>query len=105
MTEMIKIEKVKTLILPSIRSFEEKFLIPFYGKETETDLRVLNGDLKYSIFVLSGKKFLSGSKILITKEEAENGSYKINFRQKLKEASNEILTKAGFSALPEKSND
>ena len=105
MTEMIKIEKVKTLILPSIRSFEEKVLIPFYGKETETDLQVLNGDLNYSIFVLSDKKFLSGSKILITKEEAENGSYKINFRQKLKEASNEILTKAGFSALPEKSND
>ena len=105
MTEMIKIKKVETLILPSIRSFEEKVLIPFYGKEIVTDLRVLNGDLNYSIFVLSGKKFLSGSKILITKEEAENGSYKINFRQKLKEASNEILTKAGFSALPEKSND
>ena len=101
MTEMIKIEKVKTLILPSIRSFEEKVLIPFYGKETETDLQVLNGDLNYSIFVLSGKKFSSGSKILITKEEAENGSYKINFQQKLEEASNEILTKAGFSALPE----
>ena len=101
MTEMIKIEKVKTLILPSIRSFEEKVLIPFYGKEIVTDLRVLNGDLNYSIFVLSGKKFSSGSKILITKEEAENGSYKINFQQKLEEASNEILTKAGFSALPE----
>ena len=101
MTEMIKIEKVKTLILPSIRSFEEKFLIPFYGKWTETDLQVLNGDLNYSIFVLSDRKCLGGSKILITKEEAENGSYKINFQQKLEEASNEILTKAGFSALPE----
>ena len=101
MTEMIKIKEVKNLVLPAIRSFEEKFLIPFYGKETETDLQVLNGDLNYSIFVLSGKKFLSGSKILITKEEAENGSYKINFQQKLKEASNEILTKVGFSALPE----
>ena len=101
MTEMIKIEKVKTLILPSIRSFEEKFLIPFYGKGIETDLQVLNGDLNYSIFVLSDRKSSGGSKILITKEEAENGSYKINFRQKLKEASNEILTKAGFPALPE----
>ena len=101
MSEMIKIEKVKTLILPTIRSFEEKFLIPFYGKWTETDLRVLNGDLNYSIVVLSDRKSSGGSKILITEEEAKNGSYKINFQQKLKEASNEILTKAGFSALPE----
>ena len=101
MTEMIKIKKIETLILPTIRSFEEKFLIPFYGKEIETDLRVLNGDLNFSIFVLSNRKCLGGSKILITKEEAENGSYKINFQQKLKEAANEILTKAGFSALPE----
>jgi len=99
MTEMIK--KVKTLILPSIRSFEEKFLIPFYGKGIETDLQVLNGDLNYSIVVLSDRKSLGGSKILITKEEAENGSYKINFRQKLKEVSNEILTKVGFPPLPE----
>ena len=101
MTEMNKVEKVKTLISPSIRSFEEKFLIPFYGKEIVTDLQVLNGDLNFSIFVLSDRKSLGGSKILITEEEAENGSYKINFRQKLKEASNEILTKAGFPALPE----
>ena len=105
MTEMIKIAEVKTLILPSIRTFEEKVLIPLYGKWAETDLQVLNEDLNYSIFVLSGKKFSGGSKILITKEEAENGSYKINFRQKLKEASNEILTKAGFPALQENSND
>ena len=99
MTEMIK--KVKTLILPSIRSFEEKVLIPFYGKEIVYDLRVLNGDLNYSIFILSNRKSSGGSKILITKEEAENGSYKINFRQKLKEVSNEILTKVGFPPLPE----
>lgn len=86
-----KSRKILQLVLPTVRGIEINYLIPLYGKNAETDLQIkADGKIHFG-FYISYKPKLGGWRVLFEPEEIENGSYKVNFKQRIFSLCNDIL--------------